>query len=172
MTKMKQMTKFFTLVLVMVAFSAATFAQVSATANAHATVLAPLTITAVTPLEFGTLASSAAGTVAITTGSVRSATGGVTLMGGTPTAAEFDIVGTGSANYTVTLPTLPVVLTGSVSGTMNVTALTTTIPAGANTLPVGGTATLLMGGTLTVGAAQPAGSYTNATDLTVTVNYQ
>jgi hypothetical protein len=36
---------------------------------------------------------------------------------------------------------------------------------------VGGTATVTVGATLTVPANAPAGTYTNASDLTVTVNY-
>jgi hypothetical protein len=43
-------------------------------------------------------------------------------------------------------------------------------PSGTGTL-TGGSEVLNVGATLNVGAAQPAGTYTNAAGFTVTVNY-
>ena len=43
-------------------------------------------------------------------------------------------------------------------------------PSGTGALTAG-SQTLQVGGTLIVGAAQAAGTYTNTTDMTVTVNY-
>jgi hypothetical protein len=52
---------------------------------------------------------------------------------------------------------------------MVVNAFTST-PTGTGAL-TGGSQDILVGATLNVGAAQPAGTYTNLTGLVVTVNY-
>jgi len=171
---MKKMTKSIVLAIVMLAFTISTFAQVSATATATATVLTPLTIAVGTNMNFGTFAASSGGDVILATDNTRTASGaGVTLLGGTITAAVFNITGNPSSSISVGLPALPITLTGSVSGTMDITALTNTpaLTAGNYTIPVGGSFALTLGGTLAVGAAQAAGVYTNTTDLTVTINY-
>ncbi len=160
------------LAILLIAFSVSTFAQVSATATATALVLEPLTISATTQLDFGSFAATTGADVIVAQNNTRSVSGaGVFLIGGTPTAAVFTITGEAGRNIDVTLPTLPITLTGSVSGTMDITAISSSIPAGTNAIPVGGTTTLQMGATLTVGTAQAAGTYTNNTDLTVTINY-
>ena len=167
---MKSVTKFFVLSIVMIAFSAVTFGQVSATANATALVLEPLTISATTPLDFGSFASAGAGTVIVAQNDARTNTGGVFLIGGTPTAAVFDITCESGRTIDLALPGLPITLTGSVSGTMNITAISSSHAAGTQTL-TGGAITLRIGATLAVGAAQASGTYTNATDFTVQINY-
>jgi hypothetical protein len=172
---MKTMKKSILLVIVMLAFGISSFAQISRTANATAVILAPLTVTKTVDLDFGSIASSTGGNVIVATDNNRTASGaGVSLIGGTPTAAAFDITGEPSRTITVVTPTLPVVLTGSVSGTMNISAVSSNpdVSGGTTILPVSGAVTLNLGATLVVGAAQPAGTYTNTTDFTVTVNYQ
>ncbi len=93
---MKLMSKFLAISIVLLAFSAATFAQVTATATATATIIVPITIAKTADLNFGNLYVSAtvAGTVVITPAGARSATGGVGMApGGTVGAASFTVQG-------------------------------------------------------------------------------
>ena len=78
---MKQMVKFFSVAIVMIAFSATTFAQVTASATASATVVTPITISKTVDMDFGNLYVDAliAGTVILTPAGGRTATGGVGL---------------------------------------------------------------------------------------------
>jgi hypothetical protein len=168
---MKQISKFFALAIVMVAFSASTFAQITATANATATVIAPLTISATTDLDFGSLAATSGGTVSISTAGVPTAVGGVTLMGGAPSAASYLITAYNGADITIGLPAAAITLSDGATHTMTVDTYVSTIPAGNYTLGAA-SVTLSLGATLHVGVGQIAGVYTNTTDLTVTVNYQ
>lgn len=136
----------------------------TATGTANATVLTPIAIAAGTALNFGTFAGNTAGTVVVSTAGARSATGGVVLAtGGTVGAGTFTVTGTGSATFAVTYPpsfnvtsgsdTMAVVVNGAATGTLS-----------------GGTVSLPVGGTLTVGAAQAAGSYTGTYTMTVEYN--
>ncbi|MBK7710429.1 MAG: DUF4402 domain-containing protein [Bacteroidales bacterium] len=150
-------------------FAANTYGQVSATANATATIITPIGITNSTDLAFGNVAASATpGTVVITPAGVRTAGGGATLpaVTGTFGVATFAVTGLGTSTYAITLPA-SATLTGTPSGTMTVDAFAST-PSGTGAL-TGGTQTITVGGTLNVGAAQAAGSYTGT--FSVTVNY-
>jgi hypothetical protein len=169
---MKKIAKFFTLAIIMVAFSASTFAQVSATANASATIVSPIAISKTIDMNFGNVAASAAlGTVILPPVGVRSATGGVTLPAttGTVAAASFTVTGTAGYTYAITLPVAALTIT---SGGPSMTVDTwTSNPTPTATL-VGGTSTLTVGATLHVGANQAAGVYgIPAETFTVTVNY-
>jgi len=158
--------------LVMFTFSAAMFAQVSATSTASATIVTPIAISNTAALNFGNVAvNSSAGTVVMTAAGVRSVTGGCTLpaVAGSPAAASFNV--TGTANYTYAI-TLPAVATTISSGANSMTVDTwTSTPTSTGTLNGSGTQTLTVGGTLHVGAGQASGTYTSATPFTVTVNY-
>ena len=154
--------------------SVVTFAQSTATAVTSATVITPIAINKITDLNFGTLAVSSvsAGTIVMSPSSsnTRTPSGGVTLpnVTGTVTAAKFTVTGLGTSTYAITLPGT-ITLNGTPSGTMTVSSFTST-PSGTGAL-VGGTQDIYVGATLNVTAAQPAGTYTNAADLAVTVNY-
>jgi len=169
---MKTTTKFFALTIAFFALTISTFAQVSATANTSATVITPIAISKTVDMNFGSIAVSptVAGTVVLATGGTRTKTGGVTLpaVTGTVTAAAFTVSGLGTSTYAITLPT-SIVLNGTPSGTMTVNTFVSN-PSGTGALTAG-SQTLQVGGTLVVGAAQAAGTYTNTTDMTVTVNY-
>jgi hypothetical protein len=97
-------------------------------------------------------------------------TGGVTLpvVTGTVTAASFTVTGEGNSTYSITLPSSAITLT-SPSGTMSVQNFVST-PSNTGTLS-SGTQEIKVGATLNVSAAQAAGTYTNASGLFVTVNY-
>ena len=169
---MKSTTKIFALTIAMIAISISTFAQVSATATTSATVITPIAITKTVDMNFGSIAVSPtiAGTVVLAPAGTRTKTGGVTLpaVTGTVTAASFNVTGLGTSTYSISLPST-ITLTGTPSGSMTVGTFLST-PSGTGTLTAGAQ-TVLVGGTLNVGAAQAAGSYTNSSDMTVTVNY-
>lgn len=168
---MKQKSKFFAIVIVMLAFSAATFAQASATSSASATIVGPIGIANTTGMNFGNVAvSTVAGTVVMTPGGGRSVTGGCTLPAttGTVSAAVFNVTGADGYTYAITLPSADVTIT---DGTNNMIVNTfTSNPSGTGTL-TGGSETLTVGATLNVNGSQVAGTYTTATPFTVTVNY-
>lgn len=148
------------------------FAQATATANATAIIVSPISITNTGDMNFGNVAVSAiAGTVILAPAGTRTLTGGVTLptVTGTVTAATFDVTGTGSYTYTIALPSVGLTLSNG-SETMIVNAFTS-IPSGTGALSGLGAQTINVGATLNVGANQAAGTYTSATPFDVTVNY-
>ena len=169
---MKNTTKIFALTIAMIAISISTFAQVSSTATTSATVITPIAITKTVDMNFGSIAVSPtiAGTVVLAPAGTRTKTGGVTLpaVTGTVTAASFNVTGLGTSTYSISLPST-ITLAGTPSGSMTVGTFLST-PSGTGTLTAGAQ-TVLVGGTLNVGAGQPAGTYTNSADMTVTVNY-
>jgi hypothetical protein len=169
---MKKITKFLALAIIMLAFTVSTFAQVSATATAAATIVAPIAIAKTVDMNFGNVAVNAvAGTVVLTPAGVRSTTGGVTLPGtvGTVAAASFTVSGTAAFTYSITLPGAATTIS---SGGNNMTVDTwTSNPTPTGTLGGGGTQVLTVGGTLHVAANQPAGAYLSGVPFTVTVNY-
>ena len=168
------MKKILAISIVMLAFTAGTFAQpFTANATATATIVTPLSISHVTgtdtELSFGNIIADAdGGTVAI------SPAGGQTLTGltapsipGTISAATFTVAGMDGASYAITLPGSHTISSGSNNMTVNGF---TSNPSGTGTL-TGGTQVLRVGATLNVTGGQAAGTYTNAGGFTVTVNY-
>jgi len=168
---MKRMIKFFALSIVLISFATISYGQVDATATATATVIAPLTISASSDLDFGSLAATSGGTVSVSAAGVRTATAGVTLVPGATTAAAYLISAYNGANITIAIPAAAITLTDASLNTMTIDTYVSSIPAGNYTLTAA-SATLSLGATLHVAAGQPAGTYTNSSDLTVTVNYQ
>jgi len=153
-------------------FASTSYAQVTATASSTVAIITPIAITKEVDLNFGNIAVSPTlgGTVILPTSGTRSMTGGVTLpiVSGTVTAAAFTVSGEGNSTYSITLPTSPIVLSSG-SGTMTVANFVST-PSSTGTLS-GGNQEIKVGATLSVGAAQSAGQYTNESSLYVTVNY-
>jgi hypothetical protein len=177
---MKKITKFFAIATVMLAFTAATFAQ-SATGLAVATVVTPLTITAGTSLNFGSIVGTAVGGT-VTVGLTNNRTGTaalITMALPAPTSATFDVAGSPAATYSIALPAGSVTIGDGAAGhTMSVGTFTSNPAAGVGTgtLSGAGAQTIIVGGTLTVGASQAPGSYASnasngSNDFTVTVNY-
>ncbi len=161
--------KIFALSLVVLGFSATTFAQsTSASATASATLLVPISIAKTTDMSFGTIASSAtAGTVVLDYANGTTVTGGVHKFSGTTTTAQFTVTGDSNKTFSISHPAT-ITLTGSVSGTLSV-AINNEL--GETGTLVSGTKVINVGGTLTVPANTVAGTYSNSTDLKVTVNY-
>ena len=168
---MKTLTKFFCASIILLGFSAASFAQVTKSATASATIVAPIALSKTVDMNFGNVASSAAaGTVVLTPAGSRSATLGATLPAtiGTVAAASFTVTGTAGYTYSITLPVAATTIT---SGGNNMTVSSFTSSPTPTGLLTGGTQTLTVGATLNVGAAQPAGTYVSGTPFNVTVNY-
>jgi len=169
------MKKLLALFVVVLGFSGASFAltPVDATATASATILGPITISKTQDLNFGNLAvnGGVAGDVtlpAVAAPTLATTGGVVSVAGVAATSARFTVSGVAAYAYTITKPA-SIVLTDAASNTMTLTL--TGAASSTSTLPVGGSEILYVGGTLTVAATQAAGTYTNASDLKVTVNY-
>jgi hypothetical protein len=167
---MKKSLLFGGFALALVAFTTNTFAQASATANASATIVTPISISKNNDMNFGNVATNGSvGTVVLAAGGTRTITGGVTLpaTSGTVAAASFAVAGSGSYTYAITLPASVVIASGA--NQMTVDTFTSS-PVSAGILS-SGAQTLTVGATLNLAASQAAGSYTSATPFTVTVNY-
>lgn len=165
------MKKILAISIVLVAFAATTFGQVSATALATATIVTPIAISKTIDMNFGNVAVNAlSGTVVLAPAGTRTFTGGVTLpaAAGTVTAASFTVTGNTAATYSITLPAAATTITSG-GNTMTVNAFTST-PTPTGTL-TGGTQILLVGATLNVAGGQAPGTYISGTPFTVTVNY-
>lgn len=149
-------------------FNSKMFAQTTTQANASASIVAAMTLTKTTDLNFGSIIPSTGGTIQVAPNGTRTVTSGAaSLFGGTVTAATFTVGGTGNSTYAITLPGSHTIS----SGGNNMTVATfTSNPSGTGTLAAG-TQTLTVGATLTVGNAQPTGVYTSVTGFDVTVNY-
>ncbi|HOO98242.1 MAG TPA: DUF4402 domain-containing protein [Bacteroidales bacterium] len=151
-----------------VAFSMNLNAQSSATAtgNAAARVIAPITLTAGTTLHFGTVYNTG-GTVIISTAGGRSGTCAVSAAAPAHSAGTFTITGEPTLTYTTTLP---------VDGTVTITDGTNTMDVdgfnsnASGTIPAGGSETFSVGATLTVGVSQVTGAYTGTYNVTVQYN--
>jgi hypothetical protein len=171
---MKQFSRFLATAIVMIAFGASSYAQVTATSTAAATIVAPILITNGTVMNFGNVANGAtAGTVVLDLANGRTTTGGVTLppITGTVTSAVFTITGQPLWAYTLTLPAGVTTIDDGLLHTMTVDTWSSNIAAGAQTIPGGGSQTLTIGATLHVGASQTPGAYISATPFSVTVQY-
>ena len=159
------------------------FAQSSATAtgNATATVVRPITLANATDLAFGNVVPSGAlGTLVVAASSgtpTQTPSGGVSQPGtqvGTITAAKFNVGGEGGFLYTITLPSSASTISDGASHTMSVDTFTSDIvvTAGALSGAIGsaGTQSFYVGGTLHVAANQVAGNYTGTFSVTVAYN--
>ena len=151
------------------------FAQVTASATATATIVTPIAISKTVDMNFGNVAASAiAGTVKLATDGTRIPSGGVTLPAtqGTVAAASFHVTGTGSYTYSIIVPLTDYTITRATgTETMTVNAFISDPDVATGGALTAGTQTLLVGATLNVGIGQVAGTYTNATGFDVTVNY-
>ena len=147
-------------------------AQSTATASTTAVLVTPISISKTTDMHFGTVAGSAtSGTVVLDYSDGRTTTGGVSLPSGSTLqkTAVFAVTGEGTSTFSISIPSSPITLAGSVSGSMTVGNFVADL--GSSGTLVAGSKNIKVKATLNVGANQPAGTYTNASDLFVTVNY-
>ena len=167
------MKKLIVFAIAILGFSGVSFGQSTATAGTSALLIVPISIAKTTDMNFGTVAASAtAGTVLLDYADGRSATGGASLPAGGGTLAKtavFTVTGEGTSTFSIAIPAAPITLTGSVAGTMTVSDFVADLGAG-GTL-VAGSKVIKVKATLNVPANTVAGTYSNASDLFVRVNY-
>lgn len=160
--------------------TAQTGATVTGT-SAGAKLIVPMTLVQDSPLHFGTIniQTGVAGTCILPSSSTtRSFTGGVIASTVAPVAtnAAYHVTGTMNATYALTLPaTITVTETTGTLATMSIGTLKARFNgAGADaivsTLSATGTDSFTVGGTLTIAAAQVAGIYAGAFDVSVDYN--
>ena len=164
--------------IIMAGFSANVMAQATKNTTAGAKIVAPITISETSALNFGTMAvlASTAGTCVLSTQGVRTATGGVNLSAQTPIAANaaYTVGGAINTTYAITLPS-SITVSDLSTHTMTINnLLARTASAGANgltgTLSGTGTDSFTIGGTLNVAAAQVAAVYSGTFNVTVAYN--
>ncbi len=165
--------KFFAIAALFLGFSVNAMAQQegSATANAGATIVSPLSITKERDLNFGTIVANSenAGTVTlgVTSDATSSATGVTMAPNSESSTAVFDIIGDANRTFNITMPAT-VTLVGPANAEMIITLAKNLYDA--NNALTGGTSTLYVGGTLEVGVNQAAGDY--SADFTVAIAYE
>jgi hypothetical protein len=139
---------------------------------ALAPVNAKQTFASTRALAFGRFLAGTGGSIIVAPNGARSSTGGVVLLTSTATSASFTNSDNGAkfANATVgiTLPTDGSVVLSSGANQMTLKSFTSS-PSGTGVMS-GGSLTILVGATLTVGANQVKGNYSGS--FPVTINYQ
>jgi hypothetical protein len=151
---------------------------VEGVAGATATVIAPIAINKAVDLNFGKFAPGTGGSITISTSGTPTSTGIVRSTTVTPTAARFDVTGDANATYAITYTgtsttlsdgaTTPSTMGMSIHSSLTANNATTgTVTDG---LLTGGAQSIYVGGTLTVGATQVAGTYTGNVSVQVEYN--
>lgn len=163
------MNKLFAGAVVLASLAATTSAQAqSADAGAGAKIIAPLEISNVTDLYFGTIApsTSVADIVTVAADGSRKCGPALTCLTADHTAAAFAVTGEADAFYTISLPK-EIKIVNENGTAMRVADFT---GSKANGQILKGEDSFTVGGTLDVGVRQEAGKYTGS--FTVAVEYQ
>jgi hypothetical protein len=159
------------------AFAGPTMAA-SSSATATARIYQAMTIgAATTNIDFGILTPTAGGAVTVNGDNTLNVGAAATATAGTPSAATFAITGLNSSSYSISFAgssanltsganTMAVTFTGYSFNTDNTYATSGTTATTSGT----GTDTLRVGATITVGAAQAAGTYSGTANVTVDYN--
>lgn len=156
--------------------STSAFAQATASTSASGsvTLIRPITITKTADLEFGRVVKPTAGTgtVSMTNASdtTTASAGAVALAGITTSRAKFTIDGEGAQVVNITVPA-----TFVITNTVDNITVTTTQNLGASTtlsgaLGAAGNASLNVGGSFSVPAANSTGLYTGTLNVSVAYN--
>lgn len=170
--------KFYPLLFILLGFTTVSLAQTSstATANASATIITPLTIENNRELNFGNImASSTSGRATVDPNGTRTASGGISFlasMPGTVSSAQFTVNGFANSTYSITLPknNSGVVLAKEGGEDMRVVQFKHSLGSTEPTLNSSGTQTFTVGARLRVNANQAAGLYTGEFPVTVAYN--
>jgi len=139
-------------------------AQTTVTTQVFAEVIAAITATETSQLNFGRFTpETAGGEVLLSPEGSRVSNGTVILVSGTHNPASFYITGENDATYSITLPVVPITITNvDNSKIMHVTEWSSIPPAGKGAGALhGGAQTVNIGATLQVGTINdnPAGIY-------------
>ncbi|HHV04041.1 MAG: DUF4402 domain-containing protein [Bacteroidales bacterium] len=166
--------KFFTLSVALLAFTNISFGQSQSTASADAgaNIITPISISNSQGLHFGDIVSQTnAFTVTMSAAGGRSDASGLSgdqsplLSTNTGNQAVFTITGEADYEFSVLLPT-SIELTATGATPMDVDNFTMNLDESDNTL-TGGSVVLNVGATLHVNAVQQAGAYTGSFNVTV-----
>ena len=155
-------------VLAVAGAAAANAAPVTAEAGAGAKIIAPLEITNISSLYFGTIAPSLTqgDNVVVSPAGDKKCGAALTCLTADHTAAAFDVKGEADAVYTISLPG-GIEITNDKGDAMKVFDFTGSKDSGRL---VKGEDSFTVGGTLDVGVRQAAGKYTGR--FVVAVEYQ
>lgn len=158
--------------IMVAAFAAPAYSQSnSATAASSATIIAPLSITNTTALLFGSVVKpgTGTGTVAInaTTGSISVGGGVISAAGSTTGRATFAVAGDGSRTFSTTVPAS---FTLKKDGTASANDITVTLTSSVPSALSSGAATIGVGGSFSLAAAQVVGAYSGTFDVSVAYN--
>lgn len=148
------------------AFASTNVQAATQTADARVVILPAVQLAQNQQLDFGVVASSSvAGTVVMpTASSTRSCTGGVTCVG-TAFRGQFTITGAENGYVVgISVPASTTLAFGTITMPVTLTSSLTTFTS------TGAAQQFFVGGTLTVGANQAAGTYTGT--YNVSANYQ
>ena len=151
-----------------VSFASSASAATSATANASAEVLATLTLTANSSLNFGQIAANTGGSVTVNADSTVTSSGSL-ISTGTRAPAGFTVPGSPNANVVLTLPTSATLTRSGGTETMSISGFNAN-PGGAFQLGSTGSSNFSIGGTLTGASSQASGGYNGP--FSVAVEYQ
>ncbi len=151
----------------------------AASGDAQVAVVSPLSFIQVENLDFGRIIpSNVAGTVSISTSNVRTSTNGVVLVGNDYQVGRFAGMGRQNQRLRIRITPATITLTGpGPSMTVNNVQIgpAPTLQQVGNSpnfriVPADGIFWFTVGGTLNVGASQPAGAYSGT--FTATLDYQ
>jgi len=167
-------------IIMMAGFTTKSFAQqfASASNTANAKIVAALTLTAVTPLDFGTMSVPTAPvnvSVSTTSGRTSSVLANIDLLiqDAPPTAAAYTVGGETGYAYAITLPANGVVTisNGTVSMAVNgFNAETASEGTGLAGTIISSGDNFTVGATLVLGTSQAAGTYAGSFNVTVAYN--
>lgn len=170
--------KLFALATILMGFGVRANAQSTAFASTTVDLITPIGISKTSEMHFGTVAASGTpGTIILAYNSTTAiGTGGATIVSAgaaQPTTAQFKVTGRVGDTFSIGLPTEDLILMGTTDGMKAGTFKASTDgtnDVSTGTIVQGGT-TVAVKGILTVPANAVAGTYANANQLIVKVNY-
>lgn len=151
-------------------------------ASVYCRIIAPIGITKINDMYFGTIVSGKEGSVVLNPAEGRSTSDNVDLdpSHGRTSAASFEVTdGAGSGNasrheftsFSVSLPTSDILLVNQDGKTMRVSNFTSNVSGNGDGSFTNGKGMLSVGATLFVNASQGTGKYQSSVEFPVTVNF-